>query len=99
MVEARGKGGIKIKTIRMEPQADAALTIPAWQTALESIKNFARARVEELKSNHEGEEKLLPKLQLVRLESKTANASACTTQGERKCYLNFYVPSDILGGK
>ena len=54
--EARCKGDIKIKTCRMKPGTDNAFPIPTWQTALENIKNFAKERVEDIRSNIEQEE-------------------------------------------
>ena len=40
----------------MESWADADFLIPTWQTGLENIKNFAKERAGELRSNNNGEE-------------------------------------------
>ena len=44
-----------MKTFRMDPKEDPAFPIPSWQTTLEYVKESARARVGELKNQHEGD--------------------------------------------
>ena len=46
--EARKKGVMKLKTFRMEPMYDAAFPLITWQNILESLKIFAKDRIEEL---------------------------------------------------
>ena len=64
MAEARWKGALQIKTVRMEPQADPAFPTPSWQTTLEHIKTFATTRVEELNSQYEGDEAATEKIEV-----------------------------------
>ena len=52
--QARKKGLLKMKTFRMDPKEDQAFSIPSWQTTLEYVKESARARIGELKNQHEG---------------------------------------------
>ena len=84
MAEARRRGAIKIKTFRMQPKADATFLIPAWQTDLKNIKNFANARVEELKSNHKEEEDPLAKIATCKARIKDTQCWRIYSAKERK---------------
>ena len=60
--QARKKGLLKMKTFRMDPKEDPAFPIPSWQTTQEFIKESARARVGELKNQHEGDGEAMAKI-------------------------------------
>ena len=51
-----------MKTFRMDPKEDPAFPIPSWQTTLEYVKESARARVGELKNQHEGDGEAMAKI-------------------------------------
>ena len=51
-----------MKTFRMDPKEDPAFPIPSWQTTLEYVKESARARVGDLKNQHEGDGEAMAKI-------------------------------------
>ena len=61
-VQARRKGVLKIKTFRMDPQEDPAFPIPTWQNTLDTIKDNAVVRIEELKNQYNEDNEAVSKI-------------------------------------
>ena len=88
--KTRRKGVLKIKTFRMDPQEDPAFPIPTWQKTLETIKDYAMVRIEELKNNYNEDNESFAKILVC---EKRVQDTKCWRKyyGKEKSYLNFHV--------
>ena len=60
--EGRRKNVMTMKTQRMEPQDAEAFPLVSWQDAAAALKRFATERVSELKTEHEGDDSKIAKI-------------------------------------
>ena len=78
--EGRRKEVTKMKTQRLEPQDAEAFPLVSWQDAAVALKRFATERVNELKTEHEGD------------ESKIAKIDTCKARIEEMKVWRMYQP-------
>ena len=69
-----------MKTQRLEPQDAEAFPLVSWQDAAVALKRFATERVNELKTEHEGD------------ESKIAKIDICKTRIDEMKVWRMYQP-------
>ena len=78
--EGRRKKVTTMKTQRLEPQDAEAFPLVSWQDAAVALKRFATERVNELKTEHEGD------------ESKIAKIDICKTRIDEMKVWRMYQP-------
>ena len=78
--EGRRKKVTTMKTQRLEPQDAEAFPLVSWQDAAVALKRFATERVNELKTEHEGD------------ESKIAKIDTCKARIEEMKVWRMYQP-------
>ena len=90
--QARKKGLLKMKTIRMEPKEDPAFPIPQWRITQEFLKQSATARVEELKTQHEGDGEAMTKILVCEGRINDIKCFRQYNGKEKKIFFEFTCP-------
>ena len=76
----------------MDPKEDPAFPIPSWQTTQEFIKESARARVGELKNQHEGDGEAMAKILACEGQIDDTKCFKQYNGKEKKIFFEFTCP-------